>query len=538
MPIEQTGAGWRYESIDMDVVFDPEERSMSISGSARLRLQIESSLGPTLMLRRNDGESDESEILFTSLSSERGETAFLNMAFAPKPGVILAGIRAWEPFTHGDVIDVTFEIAARGMRQQFVIHPKYATSSWTSAWYPVPAPGQGEAYGAGLMLARGTVRFTMPEEWQSVSVGDLVSRSIEHGQATDEWQIDEPRAIGFAAGPFQSSTTTVGDKSIGMYRLTAEEGSLPHQAQALADVIDAMSQKFGSYPYTRFSIAEAPDPVPGFWAASEQGFILAKPGVFTEDGGNIALFAHEAAHAWWGNLVGTDGNGGIFLTESICQYGAYIAIHENEGEEAATDFLRFSRPEYIEHQSANGYFQIIRNGDDRPISSIERGGGINHQIADSKGHWVHHMLRRRMGDEAYFGVLNEVVSEFVGGNVTLEEFRARCIDASPDARLETFFAQWLDRAGAPVIDMTWERVDSGGIEVTLTQSQAGETFDLDIELDIVGAAGVETRAVSLIERERTFTLPSESHVDDVLLDPRHRILRWTPEYGARPVADE
>ena len=357
IPIEESGSGWRYESIDMDVELHPDDKSMTVHGTARLRLNIESSFGPTFLLRRDDGESKDSEIQFTSIRSEQGQTTMFNVPFPPRPGVVLSSIRARAPFARGDAIDVEFEIQATGKRNQFVVLPEYATASWTSAWYPVPAPGPEEGFGAGLMLTTGIVRFSMPASWSSVCVGDMTSRREVEDRAIEEWTIEEARAIGFAAGPFTSSVVEAGDRTIGMFRLSADASTLPDHAQALSDVIDAMSVRFGPYPYSRFSIAEAPEAVPGFWAASEQGFILAKPTVFAADGGNIALFAHEAAHAWWGNLVDLEGPGGIFLSESLSQYGAAIAIEAIEGQEAATDFLRFSRPEYILHQSARGYFQ-------------------------------------------------------------------------------------------------------------------------------------------------------------------------------------
>jgi aminopeptidase N len=319
-----------------------------------------------------------------------------------------------------------------------------------------------------------------------------------------------------------------------MYRLTADDASLPAQAEALGAVIDAMAARFGEYPYSRFSIAEAPDPVPGFWAASEQGFILAKPGVFAGEGGNVPLFAHEAAHAWWGNLVGTDGPGGIFLSESLSQYGAVIAIEEIEGAEAATRFLRFSRPEYVFNQCARGYFAVIRGGEDRPISAIEDGGGINHTIADSKGHWVHHMLRRRVGDAVYFETLKALKDRFAGANLSLDEFRRTFIAAAPAGRLERFFEQWLDRTGAPVLDFDWRRMGGDAIDVTIVQLQDGEPYELDLEIEMTGVGAPRLETITVSEREQTVRVEAPPLTTSVRLDPGHRVLRWTPEYGARP----
>ena len=533
-PLAGSGSGWRYETIDLRVELEPDGRLMTVRGSATLRLIAESSLGPTLLLRRNDGESQGSNIEFESLEPEVGDVTSLNEAVPERPGLISASIRLPEPFERGRTLDIAFVIRAEGVRNQFAVHPEYVTASWTSAWYPVPAPGEGESFGSGVIATRGRLTFDLPAGWRAVSSGDLSERTEEGDRATEVWVVDEPLALGFAAGPFTHRVVRAGERSVAVYRLSAEGAAVDAQARALNRVIDAMAEKFGEYPYARFSIAEAPDPVPGFWAASEQGFILAKPTVFAAHDGNLPLFAHEAAHAWWGNLVGTSGAGGIFLSESLSQYGAVVAIEAIEGDEAATRFLRFSRPEYIQGQCARGYFQVIRDGEDRPISEIDEGGGINHTIADAKGHWVHHMLRRRVGDSVYFGTLRDLAERFRDREMTLADFRKAFVSAAPDARLERFFEQWLDRTGAPVLDLDWSAAGPDTIEVRIAQRQAGEPYELDLEIEMVGVGPPRLETVTIDRREQTVRLESPFRTNVVRLDPDHRVLRWTPEYGSRP----
>ena len=107
-----------------------------------------------------------------------------------------------------------------------------------------------------------------------------------------------------------------------------------------------MEDKWGSYPYPGVAIAEVPQNAGSFGASSEQGFIMVKPHFLNVPGGNLPLFAHEAAHGWWGNTVGTSDPSSLLCSESLAQYGAVIAIEATEGREAATDFLRFSRAGY------------------------------------------------------------------------------------------------------------------------------------------------------------------------------------------------
>src|SRR5262249_42899347 len=140
--------------------------------------------------------------------------------------------------------------------------------------------------------------------------------------------------------------------------------------------------------------------------------------------GNLALFAHELAHGWWGNRVSADGPGGLLLDEALAQFSAVVAIEAIEGEAAAADFLRFSRPGYVTEQCARGYFEIWRQRQDVPLATL-RSAGIAHLLVDCKGHWVYQMLRERIGDERFFAVLRGVARDFAVEPLTLAELRAR-----------------------------------------------------------------------------------------------------------------
>lgn len=130
---------------------------------------------------------------------------------------------------------------------------------------------------------------------------------------------------------------------------------------------------------------------------------MARTPQFGEDG-NLPLFAHEAAHAWWGNRVSTTGPGAQLVSESLAQYGAVLAIGALEGHDAMNEFLRLSRDGYNQLQSAAGYFEMARRGGDRPLSQLSN-GRWDHNLSDAKGHWFYHMLRHRIGDERFFAVL-------------------------------------------------------------------------------------------------------------------------------------
>jgi aminopeptidase N len=85
-----------------------------------------------------------------------------------------------------------------------------------------------------------------------------------------------------------------------------------------------------------------------------------------------------------------------------------------------------------------------------------------------------------------------------------------------------FFRQWLNRGGMPRLEGSW-RYDGVArrVEVTVTQSQAGELFRLPLEIGVMAAPqgpyGIER--VEVTERRTTFMFAAEREPVGVALDP-------------------
>ena len=61
----------------------------------------------------------------------------------------------------------------------------------------------------------------------------------------------------------------------------------------------------------------------------------------------------------------------------------------------------------------------------------------------------------------------------------------------------------------------------------------GEPYRLELELALDSAEGRSVHPVELSEREASFLLEAQG-TTAVELDPRHRLLTWTSDYGPMP----
>jgi aminopeptidase N len=424
------------------------------------------------------------------------------------------------------------------------MRPSISLASWVENWYPAPLTADG--YTALAASAPGVTRFHLPLGWRAVSNGRPGARKMTSTGATDTWFVDRAVARSFAAAPYVLARKGSGRRQIAVFLLSATAASADAQARILDRALGAMERRFGPYPYPSYAIAEVPESVVTWAASSEQGFIMAKTSMFAVPGGNLPLFAHEAAHGWWGNAITTAGPGSKLGSESLAQYGAVVAIETLEGRRAMREFLRFSRPGYNPLQCAMGYFYIWGQGGDKPLAQLED-DKWDHNLSDSKGMWFYDMVRQRLGDARFFGALQELLAAFGSHSMTVRDIRAAFISAAPqDTSLAAFLGQWLDRKGAPVLDLDWwsspppatrAADSSGAVTATLRvrQRQAGEPFVLPLEVALTLRDSSEViDTLNLRERDQQFQLRLRSRPIALRIDPFYRLLIWRPEYGPRP----
>ncbi len=531
--------GWSTTRIDLDVDLDPKAGSMVLSGTLHARLEGLAESGAIRVLIGSRQTDDGGPALeFTRVEADGGTA---ELASEPMFGHLnRADVELDSPAREGDEIAVRFECRYRGPASQLAIHPDAAFASWTAAWHPYLQPDGPlkPSVDSSWLHAPGTTTLRLPPGWTGITEGRRVER-VESAQGVVEvWETPDGIARSFAAGPYRESVSTVGDRQIRVLLQDEQVLGAETLARILGQVLLAQEARFGPFPFPGYGVVEVPGHIPGqdgWYAASQQGFILAKSSAFGWEHGNLPLWSHEMCHGWWGNLVGSSGPGSKWVSESLAQLGAVVGIEALEGRDARNEFLAFSRSGYSPVQCAAGYFSLVRLGEDEPIAAMQH-GGATHSLADSKGVWIYHMLRERVGEECFFGVLREIVDDLAHRDLSVAEMRRRFVRAAPEHELESFFEQWLDRTGAPVLDVDWHAtLDGRGVVLALEQAQpeAPFAFELEVELELKGGERV-VETVSVTDRHHVFELSTASRVMALRLDPGRRILMWRPEYGPRP----
>ena len=526
------GVGWEIVSFDVDLDLFPSTGRIDAEGTLRLRLNGPKSSGPNLRLAQEG-------MTFDAIKPPDGAIGGIH------PEGHEASIRFGQKLSRGAQLDVEVRYhnldaslpRQRRAVKRFAVSEKGAFASWTYGWYPsCRTPRNSPRRG----MAGGTTRITMPADWHSLANGRVISSENADSRRTETWHSAQSVARGFVAGPYTVSTHRVGDIAVNVFVFRRRAHLAPLFAASVAAMVETLEHRLGQYPYESYAIAEIADELTEMtWSGmSEQGYFLAASRMFEAvDGVNVPLFGHELGHSWWGNYILSANPGGAMISEGLAQYCAVLVIEDMEGRRAAKGFMEFSRSGYAVDQCAKGFFEYWRDGKDSPL--LTRRPSV--AIVRSKGHWILHMLRRRVGDEHFFKTLKRVVRKYALEQLDLAQLCHEFERATPpDAKLGEFFKQWLQRAGAPVLDLAWSP-DVHGAEhkaAVHVRQQTEDPYHLFLDVRIDGEDGTRTHRVELSDSKQSFLLRSAGNPKHVILDPERDLLIWRPAYlDAKELSD-
>jgi aminopeptidase N len=280
----------------------------------------------------------------------------------------------------------------------------------------------------------------------------------------------------------------------------------------VADIIGYYAGVLGGAPYPDFTLAGIDDNLPGghsppYFAILHQPLPTtpylwsSDPVAFEYIYGDFFL-AHEVAHQWWGQAIGWKNYHEQWLSEGMAQYFAALYAGRVQGEETLDRLIeqmrRSSAPFTNQGPISLGY----------RLGHIQSEGRVFRAIVYNKSAVVMHMLRRLIGDEPFFGALQDFYRDFrfrKAGALDLQ----RAFERRASRDLERFFDRWIRESALPDLDVDTRVDNDRGVGIVRVR-QRGEVFDLPLRLEIEyedRARGVVELTVSRDDEE--FTVPLE-----------------------------
>jgi aminopeptidase N len=239
--------------------------------------------------------------------------------------------------------------------------------------------------------------------------------------------------------------------------------------------------------------------------------------------------AHEIAHQWWGDSVTPADWDDLWLSEGFATYFDALFYEHAEGRAALRQRMERGRARILEVPKEAPRAVIEPEVEDPRLKLTS--------IVYQKGAWVLHMLRHRLGDEAFFRSMRAYYERYSGGNVTTADLLG-VLETETGQKLEAFLRQWLLRDDIPSLDVgwTWDERRQEAV-VAVKQDNGGEPYQLSLELAFSGPTGVARRTMTLGAPRDVARFPLKAPPSRLEVDPDGWLLHLATVTEERTPAD-
>lgn len=215
------------------------------------------------------------------------------------------------------------------------------------------------------------------------------------------------------------------------------------------------------------------------------------------------MVAHEVAHQWWGNIVGTGSYQDDWIMEGLAHYSALLYLEKKRGTAYLNNELASFREDLLTSSPDGGTIESYG-----PLSwgyrlESARYTDTGRVITYEKGAWIFHMLRTRLGDQKFFALLSELRKRFEYRDVTTGDLRTLVKQTAGSAwrveAVDAFFDSWVQSTGVPDVRVkfsTTGRAPSVRVSGAITYEQSAErgvasTFATELPVEITFANGTK-----------------------------------------------
>ncbi|MFM7016369.1 MAG: M1 family metallopeptidase [Bacteroidota bacterium] len=369
-----------------------------------------------------------------------------------------------------------------------------------SVWFPtIDVPNQKSTE---------EINITVDDNFKTLSNGILVS-SIPHPNKTrtDCWKMDMPHApylFMMAIGEFSIVKDSWRNKEVSYY----VEPKYEVDARAIfgntPEMLEFFSKKLGvDYAWPKYSQVIVQDYVSGAMentSATLHGEFLQQTKRELIDHNSEDVISHELFHHWFGDLATCESWSNLPLNESFATYGEYLWNEYKYGRDEADMGLESDLKNYLDESKVKQE-HLIRFYYENREDMFDR-----HSYA--KGGTILHMLRKYVGDEAFFASLKLYLQRNYLKSAEVHDLRLAFEEVTGED-LNWFFNQWFLNQGHPNLNITYNW-DNSTMSQTISVSQLQDLkttplYKLPVDVDFYFPNSKIRERIIITEQNQSFS---------------------------------
>ena len=378
-------------------------------------------------------------------------------------------------------------------------------TEWNSKWMPtIDSPNE---------RCTQELSLTVDKKYKTLSNGLLVdSKENSNGTRTDYWKMDQPHApylFMVAVGEFAVVEEKWRDIPLSYYVEPEYEASAKAIFGHTPEMLEFFSDKLDfKYPWPKYAQIVVRDYVSGAMENTSAvifGEFVQKHKQALIDNNNDRIVAHELFHHWFGDYVTCESWANLTMNEGFANYSEYLWFEHKYGREEADYHLLNEWRGYLDGGASNFHPLIHYSYDDKEdmfdAHSYNKGGAVLH------------MLRKYVGDEAFWAALNKYLNDNAYQSVEVHDLRLAFEEVTGED-LNWFFDQWYLSTGHPSLNVSYSYdTTANEVVVDVEQTQDGEgmlgVFKLPVSIDIYPGGDDKPirEQVVMDQRKQSFRIP-------------------------------
>lgn len=340
------------------------------------------------------------------------------------------------------------------------------------------------------------IKVTVEKPYTVISNGKLVeTKENSDNTHTFDWKMDTPYSnylTSIVIGKYKEVVQNFDGIPVIAYGYPNETKEVAATVKNLPATIKFFSDITGvKYAYPKYSQAFVEDFGGGMEniSATTQIEEMIHDDRELLDDDSEGLQSHELAHQWFGDYVTCREWGQIWLNESFATYFQALWDEKFKGH----DYFLYNDVRLNQEH----YYDTWNEGNRHPIVTkyYANKDAMFDRYAYERGGAVLHMLRKHLGDKAFFASLNHYLITNAHQPVSTEDLRI-AIEETTGQSMDWFFDEWLYRMGHPVFEVT-QNYDEAAKKLTLNVKQTQkvdilneypqvEFFQTNVDVEIDG----------------------------------------------------